>query len=346
MSVGLIGSGSWGTAIMKLLVNNVYKVKSLHWYVREQNIIENLKKFHHNPDYLSSVEIDVNKHKIQLTTDIKHIVNQCDILIFVVPSAFLEVTLGNHNFDFRDKIVVSAIKGVIPNDNLIISEFFEKKYDVSLRQQAVVSGPSHAEEVALERLSYLTVGSPNRKVAEKIASLVSCRYIRTRISNDIFGIEYASVLKNIYALAGGICHGLGYGDNFLAVIVSNGMHEMNKFMNRVNPHKSMFVKFMRRVKPVRRTVHSSVYLGDLLVTAYSQFSRNRTFGTMIGKGYSVKSAQLEMSMIAEGYYAVKCIWEINQKYNIPLPIVNAVYDILYNQQPPDKVIERLAAQLR
>jgi glycerol-3-phosphate dehydrogenase (NAD(P)+) len=216
---------------------------------------------------------------------------------------------------------------MIPDENLLIGEFFHQKYEVPLGQIVIISGPCHAEEIALERLSYLTFSSENLRVARAVAQLFECFYVKTTISDDIYGAEYAAVLKNVFAIASGICHGLRYGDNFQAVLVANAIQEMERFVNAVHP--------------IQRDIKFSAYLGDLLVTAYSQFSRNRTFGTMIGKGYSVKTAQLEMEMIAEGYYGTKCIYEINKKYNVKMPILNALYDILYEKKSPTTVIRQL-----
>ncbi|MFW6327119.1 MAG: NAD(P)H-dependent glycerol-3-phosphate dehydrogenase, partial [Bacteroidota bacterium] len=228
--------------------------------------------------------------------------------------------------------IISAIKGIIPDDNLTFAEFFNQYYNVPFSQVGIITGPCHAEEVALERLSYLTIASKLSKNSEILSGMLDCRYIKTITTNDIYGTEYAGVLKNIFAIAAGISHGLGYGDNFLAVLVSNSIQEIKRFLDKTYKNK--------------RKVFSSAYLGDLLVTAYSQFSRNRTFGMMIGKGYSVKSAQLEMNMIAEGYYSTKCIKEINSKYMVKMPITDAVYNILYEKISPSIEIKILSDKLK
>lgn len=256
----------------------------------------------------------------------------CDVIIFAIPSAFLKNVTANITVSLQEKIVVSAIKGLIPNDNLIIGEFFNHYFKVPLEQIVVISGPCHAEEIALERLSYLTFASNDLKVARRVAQTFDCHYVKTSILDDIYGTEYAAVLKNVIAIAAGICHGLRYGDNFQAVLISNAIQEIERFVAAVHP--------------IHRDIKSSAYLGDLLVTAYSQFSRNRTFGTMIGKGYSVKSAQMEMLMIAEGYFAVKGIKEINEHYNVHMPITNAVYNILYERISPTMEIRLLTEELR
>jgi glycerol-3-phosphate dehydrogenase (NAD(P)+) len=326
-TIGIIGSGSWATAIAKMVLNNSDR---LNWHFREQENINQFRKVGHNPNYLTSIDFDSSK--IFFSTDINEIVEKSDVLIFVIPSAFLKEALVPLKKSLKGKFVVSAIKGLIPDENLIIGNFFSKYYDVPINSIAVISGPCHAEEVALERLSYLTIACQDIAQGRSFASKLTCPYIKTTVIDDIYGTEYAAVLKNIMAIAAGICHGLGYGDNFQAVLISNGIQEMKRFVDTVHP--------------ISRDIKSSAYLGDLLVTAYSQFSRNRTFGNMLGKGYSVKSAQLEMLMIAEGYYAVKSIIDINKKYKVNMPITEAVYNIIYEKISPAIEIKLLTDQLR
>ncbi len=311
----VIGSGSWATALVKVLLNNV---NSLNWYIRDEETIKFIKKNHNNPKYLSSVIFEIDKLKLfdNLNDAIKH----SDILIFAIPAAFLKNSLSTVKESFDGKYIISAIKGIVPGDNLTVAEYFNQHYKVAFDNIGVISGPCHAEEVALERLSYLTVACKDESHADFLAKNLECRYIKTVLSSDIYGIEYAGVLKNIIAIAAGICHGLGYGDNFLAVLISNGYKEIKRFMDQTYASK--------------RKASNSAYLGDLLVTCYSQFSRNRTFGTMIGKGYTVKTAQLEMNMIAEGYYAVACIKEINKTRMVKMPIMDAVYNVLYEKISP------------
>ena len=256
---------------------------------------------------------------------------EADILFFATPSPFLKSHLKKLRRRIDSKIIVTAIKGIVPDENLVISDYFNKFYGVPAEHVVALSGPCHAEEIALERTSYLTIACPDRDVARMISSIVGGDYLRTSLSEDMYGVEYGAVLKNVYAIAAGICHGLKYGDNFQAVLVSNSIQEMNRFCNAVHPF--------------HRNVQESVYLGDLLVTAYSKFSRNRTFGSMIGKGYSVKTAQMEMEMIAEGYYGTKCIHEINEKYQVNMPILEAVYSILYQRRSPSIVMKELIKQL-
>jgi len=351
--VAVIGGGSWATAIVKLLIGTKSPADQLNWYMRSADSVEYIKQHDHNPNYLSSVDIGVTKNKIYLTSDINDVINRSDILIFCIPSAFIKEALKDLKTPLQKKLIVSAVKGIIPEDNLIITDYFNKKHKVPHSMLAVVSGPSHAEEIALERLTYLTIACRNRTHAKLIASLFECRYVYTRTSKDVYGIEYGAVLKNIYAIATGVCHGIGYGDNFQAVLVSNAMQEMRRFITQVHPLKrrekmrTMFLiqKLFKRVNPVHRVLNSSVYLGDLLVTCYSQFSRNRTFGNMIGKGHSVRSAQLEMNMIAEGYYATKCVHEINKKFHVKMPICEAMYRILYQNETAKIAIHKLTEEL-
>ena len=313
--VAIMGGGSWATAIAKVLLSNV---ESINWYIRRDDRIEDFKRLGHNPAYLSSVMFDTNR--INFSSDINKIVKESDILVFVTPSPYLKNHLKKLKTELEDKFIVNAIKGIVPDENLIISEYFHKAYNVPYENIAAIAGPCHAEEVALERLSYLTVGCSSIEHAKQFAQKLANSFIKTSVSDDVVGIEYGSVLKNIYAIAAGICSGLKYGDNFQAVLMSNAVIEMNRFINVIHP--------------IERTIMDSVYLGDLLVTGYSNFSRNRVFGTMIGMGYSVKSAQIEMEMIAEGYYGAKCIKEINEHYRVNTPIIDAVYNILYEGISP------------
>jgi glycerol-3-phosphate dehydrogenase (NAD(P)+) len=323
MQITVIGGGSWATAIVKILTENT---KNIGWWMRDKDNVSYIKKHHHNQNYLRSTELATNK--IEVCTDLNRQVNKADCLIIAVPSAFLKSALKPLTINISEKLVFSAVKGIVPDENLIVGEFFNEHYQVPLEKIGVLTGPCHAEEVGLERLSYLTVASKNQEAARNLAKHLNCHYIKTTVSNDIIGTEYAAVLKNIYALAAGIYHGLGYGDNFQAVLVSNAIQEMKRFI--------------KAVYPLKRDINGSAYLGDLLVTAYSQFSRNRMFGNMIGKGYTVRSAQLEMNMIAEGYYATKLIREVRKKKDVKMPIAKAVYKVLYEQKNPTKVMAKLA----
>lgn len=325
--VGIIGSGSWATAISKILLNNVSK---LTWYIRDQKNIDTFRLTRRNPNYLTSVEFDVRK--ICFTTDVNEVVRQSDVVIMAIPSAFLKPTLAKLEEPLAGKYVMSAIKGLIPDENMIVGSWLHKTYNIPINHIGVITGPCHAEEVALERLSYLTIACQDTKLAREYAQLIACPFIKTTITDDIYGTEYSSVLKNIMAIASGLFHGLGYGDNFQAVLISNAIQEIKRFVDTVHP--------------ISRDIKSSAYLGDLLVTCYSQFSRNRTFGTMLGKGYSVKAAQVEMLMVAEGYYAVKSIKEINDKYLVSMPITDAVYNIIYEKVSPIIECMLLTDQLR
>ena len=322
----VIGGGSWATAIAKMLCANLPEIV---WYMRNEDAIEHIKKHHHNPNYLSSVEFDI--HKLKLTNDINEAVAYADYIIFAIPSAFLNGELEKLTVSLKDKVVFSAIKGIVPETSLIVGEHFNKIYGIEFENIGVITGPCHAEEVALERLSYLTIACRDANKAKIVAKNLSGNYIKTKISDDIIGTEYAAMLKNIYAIAAGMAHGLGYGDNFQSVLMSNGIREMKKFIKKV--HK------------MKRNINDSAYLGDLLVTGYSIFSRNRMFGNMIGKGYTVKSAQMEMSMVAEGYYAVKSAYKLNQEYKANTPILDAVYEVLYEGKEVKKVFKKLTDKL-
>ncbi|MBO6288098.1 MAG: NAD(P)H-dependent glycerol-3-phosphate dehydrogenase [Prevotella sp.] len=325
--IAIIGGGSWATAIAKIVVGHTHHIG---WYMRRDDRIEDFLRMGHNPAYLTGVHF--NTEEIFFSSDINKIAQQYDTLIFVTPSPYLKNHLKKLKTRIRDKFVITAIKGIVPDDNLVCSEYFHKVWDVPYERLAVIGGPSHAEEVALERLSYLTIGCADVEKAKAFANLISSEYIKTKTSQDVVGIEYSSVLKNVYAIAAGICSGLKYGDNFQSVLMSNAVQEMNRFVTTVNP--------------IPRDINDSVYMGDLLVTGYSNFSRNRTFGSMIGKGYSVKSAQMEMEMIAEGYFGTKCMKEINRHMHVNMPILDAVYNILYERINPQIEIKLLTDSFR
>lgn len=325
----VVGGGSWATANIKMLTDNDVP-KEVFWWMRNGQGVAHIQKFGHNPNYLSSVEIKLPAQHI--STDLKDLVSKADVVLLNVPAAFLKEALSDITADdLKGKKIVSAIKGIVPDENLIIAEFMNQKFGIPLNDLMVISGPCHAEEVALEKLSYLTIASKDTELAACFAGMLSTRYLKTVISDDIYGTEYGAILKNVYALASGICHGIGYGDNFQSVLISNAIRELKRFVDVVHP--------------IDRDIMESAYLGDLLVTAYSQFSRNRTFGNMIGKGYTVTSAQLEMNMVAEGYYAVNSLHQINKQYNVYMPICSAVYAILYEKRPPALEMKHLAEQL-
>ena len=322
-----MGGGSWATAVAKIVLE---KVDHISWYMRRPEVIEDFKRLEHNPSYLTSVHFDVNR--ISFSSDINEVVRNCDTLIFVTPSPYLKNHLKKLKEKLHNKFVITAIKGIVPDENLICSEYFQQVFNVPDDNLAVLGGPSHAEEVALGRLTYLTIGCNDEEKAANFADLIASSYVKTKTNSDVIGIEYASVLKNVYAIASGICNGLKYGDNFQSVLVSNAVQEMSRFLNAVYP--------------IERNVYDSVYLGDLLVTSYSNFSRNRVFGTMIGRGYSVKSAQIEMEMIAEGFYGTKCMKEINRHFHVNMPILDAVYNILYEKISPSIEIKLLTDSFR
>jgi len=324
--IAVFGGGSWATAIVKMLSENLTEIG---WYMRSANNVAYIKEHKHNPSYITSIEF--NTDQLVLSSDINEIVAYADYLIFAIPSAFLNDELKKISIPFEDKIIFSAIKGIVPESGKIVGEHFFEEFKIPLSNIGVVTGPCHAEEVALERLSYLTIACQDEEKATFIAEQFSSRYINTKITDDIIGTEYAAMLKNIYAIAAGIAHGLGYGDNFQSVLMSNAIREMKRFIKKV--HK------------MKRNINDSAYLGDLLVTGYSVFSRNRMFGNMIGKGYTVKSAMFEMSMVAEGYYATKSAYEIKNTKEARTPIIDTIYGILYERKEAKKEFKKLTELL-
>ena len=328
--IAVLGSGSWATAIVKMLTENMEEVA---WYVRSAYTMEHLKLHKHNPKYLQQVLFDLNQ--IKISTDINEVVAYADTIIIAIPSAFVKAEIDKIQVDLKKKIVFSAVKGIVPESLLILGEHLKKYQKVPEKNLGVIAGPCHAEEVAMERLSYLTIAAKRKSVAKQMSSYLNSWYIKTTYSKDVFGIEWAAVLKNVYAIAAGMAHGLGYGDNFQAVLISNAIREMKKFIKK-------------NVDQRKRNINNSAYLGDLLVTSYSIFSRNRTFGSMIGKGYTVKSAMAEMRMVAEGYYAVKSAYKINLdggKDKAKTPIIDAVYNILYKNVQPKSEFIKLSEKL-
>ncbi len=327
--IAIIGGGSWATALAKIVVDQTHHIG---WYMRRDDRIEELKRTGHNAVYLTSVKFNINE--IFFTSDINEIIREYDTLIFVTPSPYFKKHMEKVTEDLKGKFIVSATKGIVPEEHMVISDYFHFYYGVPYEQLACLIGPSHAEEVAMNRLTYLTVGCTNYQRAKAFARTIESENTQIRISNDVQGIEYASVLKNIYAIGAGICNGLNYGDNFQAVFIANAVAEMTDILSLISPAE-------------QRAITDSVYLGDLLVTGYSKFSRNRIFGTMIGKGYSIKSAQNDMEMIAEGYYGARCMKEILSEYsNYSFPLVEAVYEILYNEVHPADTIKKLTVQFK
>ena len=321
--IAIMGGGSWATALAKLALNNA---ESILWYMRRDDRIADFKQTGHNPVYLSDVTFDTSR--IHFSSDINEIAEAADTLILVTPSPYTKAHLKKLTTDISSKFVVTAIKGIVPDENMIVTEYLQTFSHGPESQLAVIGGPCHAEEVALERLSYLTVGCNDLERAHALANALNSAKLKTIVSPDVRGIEYSAVLKNVYAIAAGICHGMKSGDNFQAMLVSNALNEMDRFLRAVSPCE-------------RRNISDSVYLGDLLVTAYSRFSRNHNFGSMIGRGYSVNAAKMEMEMIAEGYYGTKCIYEINERYHVNMPILQCVYDILYKKVLPRHAIENI-----
>ena len=320
--IAIFGGGSWATAIAKIFLE---KEQEINWYMRRDDRIEEFKELGHNPAYLTDVTFDVDR--IHFSSDINQTVEESDILVLAIPSPYLKSHLQKLTASLKDKILLSATKGIVPDENMTISEYFHEYYGMPEDNILVVSGPSHAEEIALERLTYLTLACSDTKKAECLAERMANHYVLTSVSRDIVGIEYGAVLKNIYAICAGIYYGQKYGDNFHAVLMSNAIREIQRFLSALSPGE--------------RNIANSAYLGDLLVTSYSNFSRNRVFGTMIGRGYSVKAAQVEMEMVVEGYYGTKCIHEINERYKVDMPILDAVYHILYEKANARRELKEL-----
>lgn len=343
MKYGIIGSGSWGTAIAKILSDNGHH---LHWWNRSETAIQQFQKRYHNPQYLSSARFDMNL--LSLTSNLNEVIVNADVIIIAVPSAYVVDVLNKLAIDsFKGKKILSAVKGILPEENLLLNDYLNQRFDIALSDYFAVMGPCHAEEVAAEKLSYLTFSGIDELMTTAIANDFKSGYVRTVVNKDIYGVQYAAILKNIYAVASGIAHGLDYGDNFLSVLIANSADEMAGFLRKAGIINAE-VGYIEHKKNTQGTTHNnyaaSVYMGDLLVTCYSLHSRNRTFGNMVGKGYSVKAAQLEMSMVAEGYNAARCMYNINQTINADMPIAETVYKILWQNEPSEiafKAIEDL-----
>lgn len=341
MRFGIIGGGSWATALAKILTDRKH---SIHWWIRSAASIEHIQKHGFNPNYLSTAKFDISL--LSMTTDVAEVVKRSDILIIAVPSAYAEESLSSLRAeDWKNKKIVSAIKGLLHDKNILLNYYLQKQFGIPLENYFAVLGPCHAEEVASEKLSYLTFSGTDIATAAEIASHFTTDYINTIVNHDIMGVQYAAVLKNIYALGAGIAHGLNYGDNFLSVYIANAADEMAEFLKKfgvehitVGEHEEGEDPVTHRKSP---NYAASVYLGDLLVTCYSLFSRNRTFGNMIGKGYAVKAAQLEMNMVAEGYNAARSIYMINKEIKAPIPIAETIYEILWENVKPAEGFKRI-----
>ncbi len=330
IKLGIIGSGSWSTALAKILTDSGHHIQ---WWIRNDDNIKLMQQKRHNPHYLSSVEF--NMSLVTLSSDIKEVVKNADVLVLGVPSAYVEATLSLLSADdLKNKKIISAIKGLVPGHDILLNDFLYRNYHFPLENYFAVLGPCHAEEVAAEKLSYLTISGYDIKMAEVVAGYFNVDYIRTVVNQDILGVQYAAVLKNIYALGTGIAKGLDYGDNFLSVFIANCADEMAGFLKKFGA-QHIVVGEHSEEDPVTHvkmpSYAASVYLGDLLVTCYSLYSRNRSFGNMIGKGYSVQAAQLELNMVAEGYHASKCIHNINQTIGAEIPIAHTIYEIVWQK---------------
>lgn len=344
MTFGILGSGSWGTALAKILTDNG---QTIHWWNRSETAIQQFRARKHNPQYLTSARFDVSQ--LKLTTDVEEVIRSSDVIVIAIPSAYTVEVLEKLPVGiFAGKKIVSAIKGIIPQNNLLLNDYLKQQFNVALDNYFAVLGPCHAEEVAQEKLSYLTFSGVDVPYTHQVAEAFKTPYINTVVNKDIYGVQYAAVLKNIYAVGAGIAHGLDYGDNFLSVLIANSADEMAGFLRKAGIINAE-VGYIEHKKTGEQAAHNnyaaSVYLGDLLVTCYSLHSRNRTFGNMIGKGYSVKAAQLEMSMVAEGYYASQCMFNINKDIMADMPIASAVYNILWNAVPAGEGFDKMEAEL-
>lgn len=327
MKVAILGSGSWATALAKIILSNV---EEINWYIRKQETIDEFIENRRNPNHLEWAYFDTTK--IYFSTNINEIIDLSDTIVLAIPSPYVKACLDEISIDISHKKIISAVKGMIPDENILITDYLHNHYGIPEEQLGIIAGPCHAEEIALERLSYLTIGCTDINQAKTWSELFANKYVHITPSNDVVGLEYSSVMKNIYAIAAGMCTSLRYGDNFQAVLLTNAMHEI--------------MRFAQATSDIPRDITNSGYLGDVLVTAYSNFSRNRQFGQMIGMGYSVKAAQTEMEMIAEGYYGTKAIYMTNKKYGVNLPIVDAMYQILYNRKSPKTTIKELTQKFQ
>ena len=342
MNFGILGSGSWGTALAKILTDNG---QTIYWYNRSEQAIEHIKKRSHNPQYLPTAHFDVSK--LHLTTSATELIQNSDCIVIAIPSAYALQVLENISPDiFKNKKIVSAIKGILPQNNLLLNDYLQQQFNIPIENYFAVLGPCHAEEVAAEKLSYLTFSGVDERTTEQIASYFKTPYLNTITNTDIYGVQYAAILKNIYAVGAGIAHGLDYGDNFLSVLIANAADEMASFLRKSGVKNIEVGHVDNQTNANRQTNYAaSVYLGDLLVTCYSLHSRNRSFGNMIGKGYSVKAAQLEMNMVAEGYNASKCMFTINKAVGADMPIAETVYQILWENLAPAAGFNKIEACL-
>ena len=325
--IGILGSGSWATALAKIVLANN---EEINWYIRKQETIDEFIENRRNPNHLELAYFDTSK--IEFSCDINYVIEKSDVLILAIPSPYVKQILDEITTDLSGKKVISAVKGMIAEENMRVTEYLHTKFNIPHNQIGIVAGPCHAEEIALERLSYLTIGCVDIEQSKEWCEMMTTKYVHTTPSNDVIGLEVSSVMKNIYAIAMGMCKSLHYGDNFLAVLLTNAMHEINRFAEASSN--------------IPRDIIHSGYLGDVLVTAYSNFSRNRQFGQMIGMGYSVKAAQTEMEMVAEGYYGTKAIHKVNKQLGVDLPIAEAIYQILYKRKSPKLTIKELTQKFQ
>ncbi|HVF82215.1 MAG TPA: NAD(P)H-dependent glycerol-3-phosphate dehydrogenase [Flavisolibacter sp.] len=342
--IGVIGNGSWATALVKIITDGG---RPVNWWIRKSTSIDYIKRRRHNPNYLHSAYFDVSL--LNMNNNVQAVVDDSDLLVIAVPSAYIQGVLENIGREsLKGKKILSAIKGLVPDKDLLLNDYLYHNFDVELTNYFAVLGPCHAEEVASEKLSYLTFSGIDESMAEEIAQCFKTPYINTIVNPDILGVQYAAVLKNIYALGAGIAHGLDYGDNFLSVYIANAADEMAGFLRKVGVKHMVVGEHQKEATTTTKkdmNYAASVYLGDLLVTCYSLYSRNRTFGNMIGKGYTVQSAQLELNMVAEGYTASKCIYNFNKNIGADIPIAETIYKILWERQLPAGAFEKVEGVL-
>ena len=319
----VIGHGSWATALVKVLTMNEL---SIRWFVHNSEVFESLQNEGRNCRYLSDVELDMSR--IHLSNDINDVVDNSDFILLVTPAAYLKACLSGLHVSLKEKVVVSAIKGIIPVENMFVTDYLKQQYGLSGGQVCFISGPTHAEEVSHNQLTYLTIASSNIAKAKAIGKKLESPFLKVSYVRNMRYLERAAVLKNIYAVMVGMAVGLGYGDNFISVLVANCIKEMYFLLD---PHS---INDLTRITP-------SNFFGDLLVSCYSSHSRNRQLGMLIGRGNTVKTALNEMTMVAEGYFASAMMPHLPEEQRKQLPIAMAAYQVLHQDVPARKALKNL-----
>ena len=319
----VIGHGSWATVLVKVLTTNE---SCVGWYVRNNEVLELLRDEGRNCRYLSDIEFDMNR--IRLSDDLNAIVSEADILFLVTPAAYLKYYLSDLRISLKDKMVVSAVKGIIPDENLFVTDYLKQQYGLSDAQLCFICGPTHAEEVGHGQLTYLTLACKEVMNTRVVGEKLKTSYIKISCQSNIDYLERSSVLKNIYAIIVGIAVGMGYGDNFISVLVSNCIKEMYFLLDPKN------VNDLTKFTP-------SNFFGDLLVSCYSSHSRNRQLGMLIGRGNTVKTALNEMTMVAEGYYSSAMLPFLPEEQRRQLPIAEKAYQVLHQGMSARKAIKDL-----